>query len=84
LQSIGLPVGNETVHYLLSADDHAIVVQNEGDAEYMTELIEEYQRWGLNVNSLKSEYLNIGRDIQNIKLEHNTEIKSSWPYTCRY
>jgi len=49
MQSTGLPVGNKTIHYLLSPDDHAILAQNQGDAEYMTELIEEYQRWGLNV-----------------------------------
>jgi hypothetical protein len=41
---------------------------------------EEYQRGELNVNSLKTEYLNVGRGIQNIKLERNTEIQSSRPY----
>ena len=41
------------------------------------QLIEEYQKWGLNINILKAEYLNIGSDIQNIKLECNIESKAS-------
>jgi len=36
---------------------------------------EEYQRWGLNVYILEREYLNVGSDLQNIKLEQNTQIK---------
>jgi len=35
------------------------------------QLIEEYQKWDLNINILKAEYLNVGSDIQNIKLECN-------------
>jgi len=40
-------------------------------------LIFECQRWGLNVIILKTVYLNVGRDLQNIKLENNIEIKDS-------
>ena len=62
-KSSGLPVGNETVHHHLGADD-----QDKDDLEYMTKhLIEECQKWGLNINILKAEYLNAGSDIQNIK-----------------
>jgi len=51
------------------------------DTEHMTKkLIEEYQRWGLNVNTLKTEYLNIGSDIQNMKLEDNIKIKGSMAF----
>lgn len=68
-----MPTGNETVHHHLGADD-----QERGDVEYMTkQLIEEYQKWGLNINILKPEYLNVRSDIQNIKLECNTESKGS-------
>jgi len=35
---IELPIGNETICFLLSADDHAITAQNKGDAEYMTKI----------------------------------------------
>jgi len=35
--------------------------------------------WGLNVNILKTQYLSVGSDIQNIKLEHNIEIKGKRP-----
>lgn len=66
-KSRGLLVGNETVHHHLGVDD-----QDKDDAEYMTkQLIEEYQKWDLNINILKAEYLNVGSDIQNIKLECN-------------
>ena len=40
-------------------------------------LIVECQRWGLNVIILKTVYLNVGCDLQNIKLEHNIEIEDS-------
>jgi len=63
-KSRGLLVGNEIIHHNLGVDD-----QDEDDAEYMTEkLIEECQKWGLDMNILKADYLNIGSDIQNIKL----------------
>jgi hypothetical protein len=51
--------------------------QDKEDAEYVTKIMEECQRWGLNVDVLKTEYLNIGNDIQNMKLEDNIEIKGS-------
>ena len=38
-------------------------------------LIDDCKRWDLNVNILKTGYLNVGSDVQNIKLEHNIEIK---------
>jgi hypothetical protein len=40
-------------------------------------LIEEGQKWGFNVNVFEGEHLNVGSDIQNIKLEHNIEFKGS-------
>jgi len=33
--------------------------------------------WGLNVNVPNTEYLNVGSDIRDIKLEHNVDIKGS-------
>jgi len=77
-KSMVRPVGNETIHHLRFTDDQAIIAQDEVYAEYMTKkLIEEYLRWGLHVNIHKIEYVNIGSDIQNIKLEHDIEIKGS-------
>jgi hypothetical protein len=35
---IGRPIGNETLHYILSAHNHAIIAQNKGDEEYMTKI----------------------------------------------
>jgi hypothetical protein len=37
----------------------------------------EFQGCILNVNILKTVYLNVGSDIQNIKLGHNIKIKGS-------
>jgi hypothetical protein len=37
----------------------------------------EFRGWVLNVNILKTVYLSVGSYIQNIKLEHNIEIKGS-------
>jgi len=34
-------------------------------------------RWGLHLNILKIEYVNVGSDMQNIKFEYNIEIKGS-------
>jgi hypothetical protein len=65
--------GNETEHHHLGVND-----QDKDDAEYMTKkLIEEHQKWGLNINSLKAEYLNVRSDIQNIKLECDIESKGN-------
>jgi hypothetical protein len=78
---MGLPIGDQTIHYHLFADDQVIIAQDKEDAEYMTKkLIEEYRRWGLNVNTLKTEYSNIGSDIQNMKLEDNIKIKGSMAF----
>jgi len=61
------PAGNETIHHVCFADDQTIIAQDEVYAEYMTKkLIEEYLRWGLHVNVLKIEYVNVGKYIQNI------------------
>jgi hypothetical protein len=77
-KSMVRPVGNETIDHLHFADDQAVIAQDDVYAEYMTKkLIEEYLRWGLHVNILKIKYVNVGSDMQNIKLEHNIEIKGS-------
>jgi len=66
-RSMVQPAGNKTIHHVCYADDQTIVAQDEVYAEYMTKkLIEEYLRWGLHVNVLKIEYVNVGNDIQNI------------------
>ena len=50
---------------LLFADDQVIVASDEMDADYMLrKLIEEYQQWGLNMNSAKTKYLKIGDEAE--------------------
>ena len=53
--------------------DNNVIITLDKDAEYMyKKLIEEYQRWGL-----KAEYLNIGSEIQNMKIESNIALKGT-------
>jgi hypothetical protein len=55
--------------------------QDTEDTAHITKIIEEFRRWGLNVDVVKTEYLNIGNGIQNMKL---TEIKGSMAFIYIY
>ena len=45
---------------LLFADDQIIIPCDEDDTDYMfRKLKEEYEKWGLNMNTTKTEYLTI-------------------------
>jgi hypothetical protein len=64
-------------------DNQVIIAQDKDDTEYKTKIEAlKQQRWGLNVDILKTEYLSVASDIQNIKLQHNIEIKGSRPSKC--
>lgn len=68
-RGMGIPVGNETVHSLLFADDQVIIAQCREDAKFMVrKLLEAFEAGGLKVNMSKTEYLVIGGDGRNIKL----------------
>ena len=46
------------------------------DMNYMThKLIEEYQKWELDINIYKTEYMCVGREQRKLTLENGQEIK---------
>jgi hypothetical protein len=58
---MGLPI-NQDYHFynLLFADDQVIIAQHIEDAEHMLrKLVEEYTKWGLQINFGKTEYLTL-------------------------
>ena len=62
-QHMGVHLGRESIFTLLFADDQVVIAEDEEDLEYMLrKLIEEYEEWGLEVNSEKTQYLAIGRE----------------------
>lgn len=60
-------MGTDNLHTLLFADDQVILAEDGEDVEYMVrKLIEEYDKWGLDVNLQKTKYMVIGREGQDI------------------
>jgi hypothetical protein len=59
--TVGLPINQDYHLYnLLFADDQVIITQDTEDAEYMLrKLVEEYKKWGLQINFGKTEYLTL-------------------------
>jgi hypothetical protein len=58
---MGLPINEDyNLYNLLFADDQEIIAQDTEDAEYMLrKLVEEYMKWGLQINFGKTEYLTL-------------------------
>ena len=57
----GCSMGRECIFTLLFADDQVVLAEDEDDLKYMLrKLIEEYGKWGLEVNTGKTQYLAIG------------------------
>jgi hypothetical protein len=58
---MGLPINQDyDLYNLLFADDQVIIAQDTEDAEYMLrKLVEEYMKWGLQINFRKTEYLTL-------------------------
>ena len=44
---MGLSVGNDTIHQLLLADNHAIIAQDKADGEYMVKINRKKSEMGL-------------------------------------
>ena len=60
-----LPTGNKTTNRHFFVDNQAIIAQDKDGTEYKTKILTyKQQRWGLIVNMLKTEYLNVGSVIQ--------------------
>lgn len=74
---MGIKIGDKnTLHSLLYADDQIVFAQDEEDMEYMLrKLKEEFQSWGLKINFKKTEYMCVGDQAQNLRIEDD-EIKA--------
>ncbi|XP_044749542.1 uncharacterized protein LOC123310188 [Coccinella septempunctata] len=79
---MGIPLNDETTLYTLCfADDQILIAQDQDDLNYMTrKLVEEYKKWGLEVNVKKTESMCIGGTPQNITLEDGTQISHCTEY----
>jgi hypothetical protein len=71
-----LPMGNQTIHHHLFADDQVIIAQDKGD----TKISRRISEMGLIHKYSLNRVFKCRKDIQNIKLEHNIESKSSIPF----
>lgn len=57
------------------------MAQDPDDMEYMTrKLIEEYEKWGLEVNIAKTEYLSVGGNQEDLILVNGQRIKNCQTY----
>jgi len=55
---MGIPVQNTHVYSLSFADDQVLIAQDHDDMEFMArKLKEEYEKWGLTINSEKTKYI---------------------------
>ncbi|XP_044745272.1 uncharacterized protein LOC123307119 [Coccinella septempunctata] len=69
VRGMGIELGNMTLYTLQFADDQAVVSGDKDDMEYMIrKLIEEYEKWGLNVNLGKTKYLWVGGEPRDLTL----------------
>ncbi|PSN48887.1 hypothetical protein C0J52_09652 [Blattella germanica] len=56
-------------------DDKLLITKDYEDIEYMTwKLVEEYEKWGLNINLKKTNYMAIGTDSKYLILEEGKGI----------
>jgi len=78
---MGLPLNEHTLYTLCFADDQIVIAQEYDDMEYMTrKLIEEYNKWGLEVNVDKTEYMYIGGEQKDLVLNNGQQIKHCQEY----
>ena len=62
-RGMGIPVGKDTLYTLLFADDQVLIAGDRDDSSYMfRKLHEEYSKWGLTINTKKTEYMVVGDD----------------------
>lgn len=81
-RNMGIPLNDGyTLYTLCFADDQVVLAQDYEDLEYMTrKLTEEYDKWGLQVNVKKTEYMCVGGEQRNLLLEQQEQIKHTRKY----
>lgn len=79
---MGITIGDETLYTLLFADDQVIIAEDADDSNYMLrKLQEEYEKWGLILNTKKTEYMVVGDgersdlDIETCTIKNCTSFK---------
>jgi len=73
---MGIPLENTTLYTLQFADDQVVLAGDKEDLDYMTRKLKEtYEKWGLDMNLNKTEYLCIGETHNNLKLDKDSEIE---------
>ncbi|XP_044760850.1 uncharacterized protein LOC123318297 [Coccinella septempunctata] len=79
---MGIPLNDEkTLYTLFFADDQILLAQDQQDLEYMTrKLIEEYEKWGLELNIAKTQRMSIGGTREDVVLEDGRVIKDCEEY----
>lgn len=66
---MGIQIDDSYLYTLLFADDQVIIAADTDDASYMTrKLEEEFNKWGLEINFGKTEYLVIGAEGENLDI----------------
>lgn len=67
---MGIDIGDKCLTTLFFADDQVVIANCEEDIDYMLrKLIEEYEKWGMNMNRGKTEYLRIGEEQEDPDLQ---------------
>ena len=67
---MGIAIDDDKLFTLHFADDQIIFAEDEYDIEYMVKKLDkEYTEWGLTINMDKTEYLVVGGDSKNLKLD---------------
>lgn len=83
VNGMGIELNNTCLYTLQFADDQVVIANDREDIEYMMrKLVEEYSRWGLDVNIDKTKYLCVGSEENDIHLtmENNQKIKACQDY----
>lgn len=79
--NMGIPLNDNIIYTLCFADDQIVLAQDQHDIEYMTrKLIEEYDKWGLEVNIQKTAYMCVGGQQQDLILNDGKCIKQTKKY----
>lgn len=69
---MGIPIKDSVLYTLLFADDQVVIAACREDAKYMTrKLNEKYNKWGLEINYKKTDYLVQGTDGKYRKIVRN-------------
>ena len=72
----GVPLENTTLYTLQFADNQVVLTGDKEDLEYTTRKLKEtYEKWVLDMNLSKTEYLCTGERHNNLKLDKDSEIE---------